>query len=168
MLRTNYSSSSQKIYLKDQFKFGVIECISLKLQFNINDVVKKIHKDNQNEVSNSFVGRILKTIWWWAINSYSHRQASLKSGILELKRAIHRIRFLKTVNVEDIVINIHEWIVSRDTHPHISWNLKGERGELKSIYFTTSISLFQASQQIVEAFHIFDQIRLTLKDLSNS
>ena len=46
--------------LKNQVKSGVSECISLKLPFTISDVVKKIHKDNQNEVSNSFVGRILK------------------------------------------------------------------------------------------------------------
>ena len=74
------------------------------------------------------------------MNNYSHRPASLMSDILELKEP-----FIgwdkKIVKEEVIVIKIDEWVVSRNKHPHKFWSLKGEKAELKSITFTTSISI---------------------------
>ena len=60
MLEQTIALAHRRRDLKGQVKSGVVECISLKLPITINDVVKKIHTDYQNEVSNSFVERILK------------------------------------------------------------------------------------------------------------
>ena len=63
---------------------------------------------------------------------------------LELKRAIYRIQFLKMIRSNDLLINIDECIVNRETLPQKSWSDKGQRAELRSIGFTKSASIIAA------------------------
>ena len=63
---------------------------------------------------------------------------------LELKRAIYLIQFLKMIRSNDLLINIDECIVNRETLPQKSWSDKGQRAELRSIEFTKSASIITA------------------------
>ena len=61
---------------------------------------------------------------------------------MQIKREIHRIRFLKNVKEDDLVINIDECNVSQDTHSHKSWILKGKRISLEFEFYTHNFNYF--------------------------
>ena len=77
----------------------------------------------------------------WAINKFSHRPSNIDFDILEIKRAIYRINLLQTIEATDLVINIDEWTISRNTHQKYSWNLKRKKADIRSIIFGKSVSL---------------------------
>ena len=77
----------------------------------------------------------------WAINRFSHRPSNIDFDILEIKRAIYRIDLLRTIEAKDLVINIDEWTISRNTHQKYSWSLKRKKAEMRTIIFDKSVPL---------------------------
>ena len=61
--------------------------------------------------------------------------------MLEIKRALFRINLLKTIGGTDLLINIDECTINRDTHPMYSWSQKNKLVELKGNIFNKSISI---------------------------
>ena len=69
----------------------------------------------------------------WVLNIFSNKPSDIALGVLELKRAIYRINLLRTIDSTDLLINMDECAISRNTHPKYSWSLKWRRAEMKSI-----------------------------------
>ena len=77
----------------------------------------------------------------WTINTFSHWPSHVDFDIFEIKRAINRINLLQIIEATDLVINIDEWTISRNTHQKYSWSLKRKKAEMRSIIFDKSVSL---------------------------
>ena len=69
------------------------------------------------------------------------KAVKLPFEILEIKRVIYCMNLLKTIESTDLVINIDEWTINRNTHPIYSWSQKNKKVEFKSIIFDKSISI---------------------------
>ena len=100
----------------------------------------------------------------WVLNRFSHRPSNIFFDVLELKRAIYRINLLKTIETTDIMINIDECTISRNTHPKYSWSQKWKRAEMKSIVFDKSVSIISG---ISSDGWSFSHLHTTTIDSSN-
>ena len=61
--------------------------------------------------------------------------------MLEIKKALFSINLLKTIGSTDLLINIDECTINRDTRPMYSWSQKNKLVELKGNIFNKSISI---------------------------
>ena len=62
----------------------------------------------------------------WAINKFSPRPSYVNLDLLELKRSIYKVRYLKAIKNNDLVINIDECTLPQDTYCRKSWSSKGK------------------------------------------
>ena len=94
-----------------------------------------------------YMQRKMKLLKFWeiscvlVINNFSHRPINVDWRSLKIKRIMFSIIISQNLLKSDLVINVDEWSVSRDTKYQKSWSLKGIDTELKSIVFSSSISL---------------------------
>ena len=63
---------------------------------------------------------------------------------MELKRAIYRIQLLKNIKERDLILNVDEWTINRETLPLKSWSNIGKRAEFRSVWFEKSACLISA------------------------
>ena len=54
-----------------------------------------------------------------------HRPLRIECSKLELKRAIYRIQLLNDIKEKDLILNVDEWTINRETLPLRSWRYIG-------------------------------------------
>ena len=78
--------------------------------------------DKKNEVQLISYLKFWKKVWNWYINNFSSRPDHVNLALLELKRSLYRVRYLKGIRTNNLVINIDECTASWDIYCRKSWN----------------------------------------------
>ena len=108
-------NESKKRVLKDWIKSAALSLLDSKAPFIDEDIKEMTKFHEENTLWDSSLIKLLRMIFTLATSRFSHRPLNIEWKKLELKWDIYRIQILKYPRNNDLVINIDEWIVNRET-----------------------------------------------------